>query len=99
VRLKLYDAAPFWSIVVAGEHAWVRYCHDGYPMATQPDYVFALRKDQPTQGLFPPFCSYALDQWNDPRHAEYDFATGQLVLRSAEGAELGRAGLPLAPAV
>jgi len=98
VRLKLYDAAPFWSIVVAGEHAWVRYCHDGYPMATQPDYVFALRKDQPTQGLFPPFCSYALDQWNDPPHAEYDLATGELVLRSAEGAQLGRAGLPLAPA-
>lgn len=98
VRLKIYDAAPFWSIVVAGEHAWVRYCHDGYPLATQPDYVFALRRDQPTQGLFPPFCSYALDQWNDPRNAEYDFATGDLVLRSAEGAELGRARLPLAPA-
>ena len=98
VRLKIYDAAPFWSIVVAGELAWVRYCHDGYPLATQPDYVFALRRDQPTQGLFPPFCSYALDQWNDPRHAEYDFATGDVVLRSAEGAELGRARLPLASA-
>lgn len=98
VRLKLYQAAPFWSIVVAGEHAWVRYCHDGYPIASQPDYVFALRPDEPTQGLFPPFCAYALDQWNDTRHAEYDFATGELVLRDADGAERDRAPIPLAVA-
>ncbi|NJD87259.1 MAG: hypothetical protein FIB05_04460 [Betaproteobacteria bacterium] len=96
VRLKLYQAAPFWSIVVAGEHAWVRYCHDGYPIASQPDYVFALRPEEPTQGLFPPFCAYALDQWNDSGHREYDFATGELVLRDADGAERDRAPFPLA---
>jgi len=95
IRLKLYDRAPFWSIVVAGERAWVRYCHDGYPLRSQPDYVFALRPDQPTQGLFPPFCMYALNQWNDPAHAEYDFATGDLVHRTPEGAEVGRTSFPL----
>jgi len=94
IRLKLYDRAPFWSIVIAGEQAWVRYCHDGYPLRTQPDYVFALRRDEPTQGLFPPFCMYALNQWNDPANAEYDFATGELVHRSPEGAELARAAFP-----
>jgi len=99
VRLKLYDRAPFWSIVVAGERAWVRYCHDGYPLRTQPDYVFALRPDEPTQGLFPPFCMYTLNQWNDPAHAEYDFATGELVRRTPEGEETGREAFPLlAPA-
>lgn len=94
VRLKLYDRAPFWSVVVAGERAWVRHCHDGYPLRTQPDYVFALRRDEPTQGLFPPFCLYTLNQWNDPAHAEYDFATGELVHRDAAGAEIGRSSLP-----
>lgn len=99
VSLKLYDRAPFWSIVVAGDQAWVRYCHDGYPLRTQPDYVFALRTDEPTQGLFPAFCMYALNQWNDPSHAEYDFATGELVRRTAEGEETGREAFPLlAPA-
>ena len=99
VSLKLYDRAPFWSIVVAGDQAWVRYCHDGYPLRTQPDYVFALRPDEPTQGLFPAFCMYALNQWNDPAHAEYDFATGELVRRTAEGEETGREAFPLlAPA-
>lgn len=98
VSLKLYDRAPFWSIVVAGERAWVRYCHDGYPLRTQPDYVFALRHDAPTQGLFPPFCMYTLNQWNDPANAEYDFATGELVRRAPDGAETGRSALPpLAP--
>lgn len=90
VRLKLYEQAPFWSIVVAGDQAWVRYCHDGYPMKSQPDYVFALRKDKPTQGLFPPFCMYALRQWNDPALAEYDFASDELVWRDAAGAETRR---------
>lgn len=86
VRLKLYDRAPFWSIVVAGDRAWVRYCHDGYPLSTQPDYVFARREDEPTQGLFPPFCMYTLNQWNDPANAEFDFATGELVYPGVEGA-------------
>ena len=99
VSLKLYDRAPFWSIVVAGEQAWVRYCHDGYPLRTQPDYVFALRPDEPTQGLFPPFCTYTLNQWNDPANAEYDFASGELVRRTPEGVETGREAFPLlAPA-
>ena len=95
IRLKLYDRAPFWSIVVAGEQAWVRYCHDGYPLRSQPDYVFALRRDQPTQGLFPPFCMYALNQWNDPSHAEYDFASGELVRRASDGAEVSRTAFTL----
>lgn len=95
VRLKLYDRAPLWNIVVAGDRAWVRHCHDGQPLRTQPDYVFELRQDQPTQGLFPPFCRFALEQWNDPANAEYDFATGELVRRSREGAEEGRAALPV----
>jgi hypothetical protein len=95
VSLKLYDRAPFWSIVVAGEQAWVRYCHDGYPLRTQPDYVFALRPDAPTQGLFPPFCMYTLNQWNDPANAEYDFATGELVRRAPDGAEASRCAFPL----
>ena len=95
IRLKLYDRAPFWSIVVAGEQAWVRYCHDGYPLRSQPDYVFALRPEQPTQGLFPPFCMYTLNQWNDPAHAEYDFAKGELVHRSTDGVEVSRSAFPL----
>ena len=95
VRLKLYDQAPFWSIVVAGEQVWVRYCHDGYPLRTQPDYVFARRPDAPTQGLFPPFCMYTLNQWNDPANAEFDFATGDLVRRSPDGEEESRHAFPL----
>jgi hypothetical protein len=95
IRLKLYERAPFWSIVVAGDLAWVRYCHDGYPLRTQPDYVFALRKDEPTQGLFPPFCRYTLNEWDDPTHAEYDFTTGELVYRSADGAEKRREAIAL----
>ncbi len=94
VRLKLYEQAPFWRIVVAGEQAWVRYCHDGYPMKSQPDYVFALRRDKPTQGLFPPFCMYALRQWDDPALAEYDFASDELVWRDAAGTETRREPFP-----
>jgi hypothetical protein len=97
IGLKLYDRAPFWSIVVAGDEAWVRYCHDGYPLRSQPDYVFALRQDEPTQGLFPPFCMYALNQWGDAANAEYDFATGELVRRSADGAEVSRTPFLLPP--
>jgi hypothetical protein len=95
VSLRFYDRAPFWSIVVAGDQAWVRYCHDGYPLSTQPDYVFALRTDEPTQGLFPPFCKYTLNQWDDPANAEYDFATGELVRRGPDGTEISRTALPL----
>lgn len=99
VSLRLYDHAPFWSIVVAGERAWVRHCHDGHPLRTQPDYAFALRPDDPTQGLFPPFCRFALEQWNDPANADYDFATGKLVRRPVAGVgdgsgELSRITVP-----
>lgn len=85
VSLRLYDHAPFWSIVVAGDRAWVRHCHDGQPLRTQPDYEFALRHEAPSQGLFPPFCRFALEQWNDPANAEYDFATGRLVRGDGSG--------------
>jgi hypothetical protein len=31
-----------------------------------------------------------LNQWNDPRHPEYDFDTNELVYRDASGKETGR---------
>lgn len=95
VSLRLHGRAPFWGIVVAGEQAWVRCCHEGDSNAAQPDYVFALRPDEPAQGLFPPFCLYALGQWNDPSNAEYDFATGEIVHRAAGGGESGRRAFAL----
>jgi len=94
ITLKLYDTPPFWNIVVAGEHAWVKYCHHGRLMKSQPEFVFALRRDRPSVGLFPPFLVCALDQWNDPRHPEFDFATGELVYRDAEGREARRTAFP-----
>lgn len=94
VTLKLYETPPFWNIVVAGDHAWVKYCHHGRLLQSQPEFVFALRRDRPCVGLFPPFLVYALDQWGDPRHPEYDFATGELVHRDAEGRETRRAPFP-----
>lgn len=78
VTLKFYDDAPFWNLIVTGEYVWVQYCHDGHELKTQPEFVFALRKDKPAQGLFSPFYVHFLNQWNDPRHPEFDFATRRL---------------------
>lgn len=90
ITLKLYDDPPFWKLVVTGEYVWVQYCHDGYEVKNQPEYVFALQKDYPTRGFFAPFYMYFLDQWNDPRHPEYNLETDELVYRNAEGNEIRR---------
>lgn len=89
VTLKFYEDPPFWNLIVTGEYVWVQYCHDGHELKTQPEYVFALRKDKPTQGLFSPFYVHFLDQWNDPRHPEYDFSTKELIYRNEKGNEVG----------
>lgn len=85
VRLKLYGLPPFWKIVIVGEHAWIQYCHDGYEVKTQPEFVFALRHDRPELGFFPPFFMHFLELWNDPGQAEYDLVTDELVFRDAAG--------------
>lgn len=89
VTLKFYDAPPFWNLIITGEYAWVQYCHDGHELKTQPEFVFALRKDKPAQGLFSPFYVHFLNQWNDPRHLEYDFHTRRLVSSHGNGNEIG----------
>lgn len=99
VTLKFYDDPPFWNLIVTGEHVWVQYCHDGHELKTQPEYVFALHKDRPQQGLFSAFYVHFLNQWDDPRHPEYDFASRELVYRDARGNEVERVPfVPRAPA-
>jgi hypothetical protein len=79
---------------------WVQYCHDGHELKTQPEYVFAMHKDKPQQGLFSAFYVHFLNQWDDPRHPEYDFASRELVYRDARGNEVERVPfVPSAPAV
>ena len=90
VTLKFYDDPPFWNLIVTGEHVWVQYCHDGQELKGQPEYVFALNKNNPAQGLFPAFYVHFLNNWNDPRHPEYDFATRQLIYRNDRGNEVKR---------
>lgn len=90
VTLKFYDEPPFWSLIVTGEHVWVQYCHDGQALRTQPEYVFALSKDNPAHGLFPAFYVHFLNHWDDPGHPEYDFSTRQLVYRNERGNETKR---------
>jgi hypothetical protein len=98
VRLRLYESAPFWKVVIVGEHAWIQYCHDGYEVKSQPEYVFALRHDRPEQGLFPPFYMHVLNLWNDPGNAEYDLASDELVFRDTAGSEVRRIAYPLTDA-
>lgn len=98
VTLKFYDDPPFWSLVVTGEYVWVQYCHDGEELKTQPEYVFALDRDKPRQGLFSAFYVHFLNQWNDPRHPEYDFSTRELVYRDSRGEETKRLPFPPQPA-
>lgn len=93
VTLKFYDQQPFWKVVVLGDHVWVQYCHSGFEVKHEPEYVFALNRDNPRQGFFVPFYMYVLEQWGDPRHAEYDFDTGELVYRDRLGKEIKRRGL------
>jgi hypothetical protein len=95
ITLKFYEDPPFWNLIVTGEYVWVQYCHDGHELKTQQEYVFALHKKNPAQGLFSAFYVYFLNQWNDPRHPEYDFATRELIYRNDKGNEVRRA--PFAP--
>ena len=94
VTLKFYEASPFWNLIVTGEYVWVQYCHDGHELKNQPEYVFALQKDNPTQGLFSAFYVHFLNQWNDPHHPEYDFATRELIYRNDKGNEVKRLPFP-----
>jgi hypothetical protein len=97
VTLKFYEEPPFWNLIVTGEYVWVQYCHDGYELKDQPEYVFALIKDKPTQGLFSAFYVHFLNQWSDANHPEYDFSTHELVYRNGKGNEVRR--LPFPPRV
>lgn len=96
VTLKFYEDPPFWNLIVTGEYVWVQYCHDGHELKNQPEYVFALIKDNPTQGLFSAFYVHFLNHWSDAHHPEYDFATGELIYRNDKGNEVKR--LPFPPA-
>jgi len=91
VTLKFYESEPFWKVVVLGDHLWVQYCHSGFEVKGEPEYVFALNPDNPRLGLFVPFYMYFLEQWNDARHARYDFDTRELVYCDERGREVRRA--------
>ncbi|MGE5318738.1 MAG: hypothetical protein ACM3KD_01025 [Hyphomicrobiaceae bacterium] len=94
VTLKFYDNPPFWNLIVTGEYVWVQYCHDGHELKDQPEYVFALLRDKPSQGLFSPFYVHFLNAWSDQRHPEYDFSTRQLIHRDDKGNEVKRLPFP-----
>ncbi|MDP1644852.1 MAG: hypothetical protein Q8L71_05040 [Thiobacillus sp.] len=94
VTLKFYEDPPFWNLIVTGEYVWVQYCQDGHELKTQPEYVFALRKNKPTQGLFSAFYVHFLNQWSDPRHPEFDFSTRELIYRNDKGNEVKRMPFP-----
>lgn len=98
VKLKFYETAPFWKLVVVGDHTWVQYCHDGREMKDQPEFTFALLKDKPTWGLFAPFCMTFLKQWNDPASPEYNFESAELIYRDAAGNEMKRVPFDLGSA-
>jgi hypothetical protein len=90
VALRFYDREPFWKVAVLGDHVWVQYCHSGCEVRSEPEYIFAHNRTHPRRGFFAPFYMHFLEQWDDPRNPEYDFDTGQLVHRDAEGREVGR---------
>lgn len=96
VTLKFYDDPPFWNLIVTGEYVWVQYCHDGEELKTQPEYVFALHRETPRQGLFSAFYVHFLNQWSDAGHPEYDFSTGELIYRDDRGNEVKRLPFPVA---
>ena len=97
VTLKFYDVMPFWKVVVLGDHAWVQFCHPGFMVGEQPEYVFAMQDENPRQGLFVPFYMHALERWNESSHPEYDFERNELVHRDGAGNETSRAplGVPI----
>jgi hypothetical protein len=90
VTLKFYDDQPFWNLIVTGEYVWVQYCHDGHELKAQPEYVFALSRNNPAQGLFSAFYVHFLNHWTDQYHPEYDFATRELIYRNDKGNEVKR---------
>ncbi len=94
VTLKFYEDPPFWNLIVTGEYVWVQYCHDGHELKSQPEYVFALIKDKPTQGLFSAFYVHFLNHWSDAHHPEYDFSTRELIYRNDKGNEVKRLPFP-----
>ncbi len=94
VTLKFYEQQPFWNLIVTGEYVWVQYCHDGHELENQPEYVFALRKDKPAQGLFSAFYMHFLNQWNDPCHPEYNWQSKELIYRNEKGNEVGCISYP-----
>lgn len=91
VTLKFYEHEPFWKVVVLGDHLWVQYCHSGYEVKGEPEYVFAHNPGNPRLGLFVPFYMYFLEQWNDARHPRYDFDSRELVYNDDRGREIRRA--------
>jgi hypothetical protein len=90
VTLKFYEHEPFWKVVVLGDHLWVQYCHSGFEVKDQPEYVFALNPDHPRLGLFVPFYVHFLEQWSDARHPRYDFESRELVHCDEHGREVRR---------
>jgi len=74
---------------VLGDHVWVQYCHSGCEVRNEPEYIFAHNRTHPRAGSLPVL--HALPRAvDDPRNPEYDFDTGHLVQRDAEGREVGR---------
>jgi hypothetical protein len=98
VRLKFYNDAPFWKVVVLGEYVWVQYCHDGSEVRHTPEYAFALNPSNPLHGLFVPFYKLFLRAWGEPGHPEYDFERCELVYRDTLGNETRRDPFVLRPA-
>lgn len=92
VTLKFYECEPFWKVVVLGDHVWVQYCHSGFEVKSEPEYVFAHNPDHPRLGLYVPFYMYFLEQWSDARHPRYDFDTRELVYCDDRGREVRRTG-------
>lgn len=90
VTLKFYEHEPFWKVVVLGDHLWVQYCHDGYEVKDQPEYVFALNRDNPRLGLFVPFYIHFLEQWEESHHPCFDFDSRELVYSDEKGREVRR---------
>lgn len=94
VALKFYDDRPFWKLVFTGEHVWVRSCHGSRDAAGHAEYVFALQPEKPGRGFFPSFYTYFLNQWNDPRHPDYAFDTGDLIYHDLKDGKLRRVAYP-----
>jgi len=90
VTLKFYDDVPFWKVAVLGDHVWVQFCHNGVLAREQPEYVFAMNRNEPQCGLFVPFYMYFLDYWSHSAYPEFDFNHRVLVYRDEQGAEVER---------